>query len=72
MVWDNDPKWVNGGKGYGAVDRLDYSATVWGVDRVYPGSDGGCAQQSLLLALRLVLIVSRATQYIVDGGSRFK
>ena len=29
-------------------------------------------KQPLLLALRLILIVSRVTQYIVDGGSRFK
>ena len=29
-------------------------------------------QQPLLLALRLILIVNRAAQYIVDGGSRFR
>ena len=57
-----------GGKGYGAVDRLDYFAADWSVDCVYPGSDGGCAQHALLLALRLILIVNRAAQYIVDGG----
>ena len=42
------------------------------MDRVYPGPNGGWAQQPLLLALRLILIVSRATQYIVDGWSRFR
>ena len=29
------------------------------------------AQHALLLALRLILTVNRAAQYIVDGGSRF-
>ena len=61
-----------GGKGYGAVDRLDYFAADWSVDCVYPRSDGGCAQHALLLALRLILIVNRAAQYIVDGGPRFR
>ena len=42
------------------------------MDRVYSGPDGGCAQQPLLMALRLILIVSRATQYIVDGWPRFR
>ena len=42
------------------------------MDLVYPGPEGGCAQHPLLLALRLILIVNRAAQYIVDGGSRFK
>ena len=50
-----------GGKGYGAVDRLDYFVAVWVVDRVYPGLDSDCVQQLLLLLpLRLILIVSRA------------
>ena len=72
MVWSNDPGRVNGGKGYGVVDRLDCSTAVWGMDRVYPGLDGGCVQQPLLLVLKLILIVNRAAQYIVDGGSRFR
>ena len=33
---------------------------------------GGYAQHALLLVLRLILIVSWATQYIVDGGSRLR
>ena len=72
MVWNNDPGRVNGGKGYGAVDRLDCSVVDWRVDRVYQGPDDGCAQHALLLALRLILIVSRAAQYMVDGGLRFR
>ena len=72
MVWSNDPGWVNGGKGYGAFDRLDCSTAVWSVDCVYPGPDGGCAQQPLLLVLRLILIFSLVAQYIVNGGLGFK
>ena len=72
MVSNNDLRRVNGGKGYGAVDRLDCSAVDWSVDCVYPGPGGGCAQHALLLALRLILIISQVAQYIVDGGSRFK
>ena len=72
MVWNNDPGRVNGGKGCGAVDRLNRSAFDWSVDRVYQGPDGGYAQHALLLALRLILIVSWAAQYIVDGGPRLR
>ena len=72
MVWNNDPGLVNRGKGYRVIDRLDYSTVVWGVDGVYPGPDGGCAQQPLLLPFRLILIVSRAAYYIDDGGPRFR
>ena len=72
MVWSNDPGRVNRGKGYRVVDQLDCSTAIWGMDGVYPGSDGGCAQQPLLLALKLILIISRAAQCIVDGGSRFR
>ena len=42
------------------------------MDGVYLDPDGGCAQQPLLLGLRLILIVSQAAQYIVNGGPRFK
>ena len=72
MVWSNDPGRVNRGKGYRVVNRLDCPATIWGVDGVYPGTDGGCAQQPLLLVLRLILIVSRAAQYVVYSGARFR
>ena len=71
-MWDNDPGRVNGGKGYGSVDQLEHYAANWSVDHVYPGPDGGCAQYALLLALRLILIVSRVAQYIVDGGLRLR
>ena len=72
MVWNNDPGRVNEGKGYGAVDWLDRFAADWSVDHVYPGLDHGGAQHALLLALRLILIVNRATPYIVDGGLRLR
>ena len=72
MVWSNDPRRVNRGKGYRVVDWSDYSAAVWGVDGVYLGPGGGCGQQPLLLALRLILIVSRFTQYVVYGASWFR
>ena len=72
MVWNNDPRRVNGGKEYGAVDRLDCSVVDWRVDRVYQGPDDGYKQHALLLALILILIVSRAAQYMVDGGLRFR
>ena len=72
MVWNNDPGRVNGGKGYGAIDRLDCFATVWGMDCAYLDPDGGCMQHPLLQELRLILIISQATYYIVDGGPRFK
>ena len=72
MVWSNDLGRVNGGKGYRVVDRLDCYAAVWGVDSVYPGQNGVCAQQPLLMALRLILIIGRAAKYIIDGGPRFK
>ena len=72
MVWNNDPGRVNRGKGYGVVDRLDHSIADSSMDRVYPGQDSDCLQHALLLALRLILIVSRATQYIVDGGPRLR
>ena len=72
MVWSNDRGRVNRRKGYKIVDLLDCSAAVWGMDGVYPGPDGDCVQQSLLLTLRLILVVSRVAQYIVDGGPRFK
>ena len=61
-----------GGKGYGAIDRMDCFAADWSMDHVYPGSDGGCVQHALLLMLRPILIVNRVAQYIVDGGPRFR
>ena len=72
VLWSYDPRRVNMGKGYKAVDRLDCSTAVWDMDGVYPGPDCGCTQQPLLLALRLILIVSRFAQYIVYGGSWFR
>ena len=72
MVWSNDPGWVNRGKGYRAINWLDYSATIWDVDGVHPGPGCGRSQQPPLLAFRLILIVNQATQYVVYDGSRFK
>ena len=56
------------------ASSIDWTALLLfvGVDRVYPGSDDGCAQQPLLLVLRLILIICQAAQYIVDGEPRFR
>ena len=72
MMWGDDPGRVNGRKGYGAVNRLYYCTAVRGTDGVYPGSDCGNSEHLSSLPLRLVLIIARATQYIVDGGPRFR
>ena len=72
MVQSDDLGHVYKGKGYRAVNWLDCSVVVWDVDDVYWGPDCGCTQHPLLLALRLILIVSRAAQYVVYGGSRFR
>ena len=63
---------VNRGKGYRAVNWLNCSVVVWDVDGVHLGPGCGCLQQPPLLALRLILIVNRAIQYVVYGGSRFR
>ena len=72
MVWSNDPGHVNRGKGYRVVNWLDCPTAFWGVDVVYPIPDGDFSQQPLLLALRPLLIVSQATQYVVYGWPRFR
>ena len=72
VVRSNDPGQVNRGKGYRVVNWLDYLAVVWDMDGVYTGPDCGCTQQPLLLAVRLILIDSRAAQYVVYGGLRFR
>ena len=72
MVWCNDPRWVNRGKGYRAVNWLDCSVAIWDVDGIHPSSGYGHSQQSLLLAFRLILVINRATQYVVYSGPRFR
>ena len=72
MVRSIDPGRVYRGKGYRAVDRLDCYVVVWDMVGNYLFPDCGCTQQPLLLALRLILIVSRAAQYLVYGGPKFK
>ena len=72
MVRSNDPRRVNRGKGYRAINWLDYFAAIWDMDGVHPGSGCGRFQQPPLLALRLILVVNRAIQYVVYGGSRFR
>ena len=42
------------------------------MDCVYSSPDGGYAQHALLLALRLILIVSQASQYIIDDEPRLR
>ena len=72
MVRSNDPGRVNKGKGYRSVNWLDRYVAIWDVDGVHPGLSCGRLQQPLLLALRLILIVNRAAQYVVYGGLRFR
>ena len=72
MVRSNDLGQVYRGKEYKAVDRLDCSDAIWDFYGVYLGPDCGRTQQPLLLALRLILIVNRAAQYVVYGGPRFR
>ena len=72
MVRSNDPGRVNRGKQYRAVNWLDCSAAIWDVDNIHPSSGCGCSQQPPLLALRLILVVNRAVQYVVYGGPRFR
>ena len=68
----NDPGLVNRGKGYRVVNWLDRSAAIWDVDGIHLGSSCGRLQQPPLLALKLILVVNRAVQYVVYGGSRFR
>ena len=62
---------LTGGKDIGS-SMIRLPCCCLGVDGVYPASDGGCVQQPLLLALRLILIVIRSAQYVVYGRPRFK
>ena len=72
MVRCNDSGRVNRGKGYGAVNWLDYSATIRDMDGIYPGSGVGRSQQPPLMMLGLILVVDRAAQYVIYGGPRFR
>ena len=67
MVWCDNPKRVNGRKGYGAVNRLYCFAVIHGTDGAHPGSNCGCSQQLFPLATELVLVVGWASQYVIDG-----
>ena len=72
MVRCNDPGRVNRGKGYGAVNWLDYSAAIRDVDGIYPGSGDGHLQQPPLLTLGLILVIDQAAQYVIYDGPRFR
>ena len=72
MVRSNDPGRVNRGKGYRVANWLDCFTSIWDMDGVHPDPGYGCSQQHPLLALRLILVVNRATQYVVYGGPRFR
>ena len=72
MVLSNNPGRVKKGKGYRAVNWMDCSAAIRDVDGIYPGSSYGRSQQPLLLALRLILVVDRAADYVIYGRPRFK
>ena len=72
MVQSNDPGRVNRGKGYRVVNWLDCSTAIWDVDGIHSGSSCGRSQQPPFLALRLILVVNRAAQYVFYGGPRFR
>ena len=61
MVRSNDLGLVNRGKGYRIVNWLDCSTAIWDVDGIHLGSCCGSSQQPPLLALRLILVVNRAS-----------
>ena len=72
MVGSNDPRQVNRGKRYRALNWLDYSASIWDVDGIHSGSSCGHLKQPPLLAFKLILVVNWAAQYVVYGGPRFR
>ena len=72
MVQSNDLERVNKGKRYRTINWLDCTTAIWDMDGVHPGSGCGCLQPPPLLAIRLILIVNRAAQYVVYGGPRFR
>ena len=68
MVWSDDPEWVNGRKGYGAINRLYCFVVIRGIDGVHPGSNCGCSNELFPLMLGLIPVISWAAQYVIDGG----
>ena len=69
MVWSDNLGRVNGRKGYGAVNRLHCFVVIRGTDGVYLSLNCSCSKQLFPLRTRLVLVVSWASQYVVDGRS---
>ena len=67
MVWGDNLRRVNGGKGYGAVNRLYCFVIIRGTDGVHSGPNCGCLQQLFPLTTGLVLVVGWACQYVIDG-----
>ena len=61
VVWSNDPRWVNRGKGYRVVDWLDCFAAIWDMDGFHPGSGCGRSQHPSPLELILILVFNQAT-----------
>ena len=72
MVRSNDLGRVNKGKGYRAINWLDYSAAIWDVDGIHSGLGCSRLQKPHFLAIRLILVVKRAAQYVAYGGLRFR
>ena len=63
----NDPGRVNRGKGYRAVNRLNYCDVLSGVDGVHPGFDRGRPEHFSPMLFGLILDIGRSPQYKVDG-----
>ena len=61
MVGNNNPVRVDRRKGYGAIYWLGFFLFAFHVDNIYLGINCAGSQEFLLLALRLILVVRRAT-----------
>ena len=70
MVRGDNPRQVNGRKGYGALNRLHCFAVIQGTDGVHLGSNCGYSQQYFPLTNGLVLVFGWASQYVIDGKPR--
>ena len=69
VMGHNNPVRVDRGKGYGTIYFLGSLLSSFRVDNIYPSFDCGGSQELLLLELRLILVIRRASQYIVYGRS---
>ena len=67
IMGNNNLVCVDKRKRYGAIYWLGFFMSSFHVDNIYPGPNRSGSQEFLLVALRLILIVRRAAQYVVCG-----